>query len=1142
MAVDIPMLDRIRKKKALDPDEVRTFSVNNLEGNAHLKFPDNTVRTSKYTILTFIPLNLFYQFCRVANFYFLIISAIQVIPGVSPTGQFTTLGTLLVVLGITALKEAYEDFKRHQQDNKVNNSSTLVLRNGQFVPTIWSRLTVGDIVQVTNRQYIPADLVIMSSSEPMGMCYIETANLDGETNLKIRQALEETAPMTEPDQLQRALTNATINCEQPNNRLYNFQGNIQMVDSEVLPLGVKQVLLRGAMLRNTKWVNGVVIFSGPDTKLMKNSSKAPVKLSNLERRTNKQIIFIFIFQILLCTACAIANGVWVQNNGHSWYVRFSNNPATEGALSFLTFLILFNNLIPISLYVSMEAVKVLQAYFINNDMNMYYSVNNTPAMARTSNLNEELGQIDYIFSDKTGTLTQNLMQFRKCSIAGISYGMGETEASAGAALRQGSRLEDSMDAYADGVPEEPQAESKHFGFVDARLLRNLKGGHATAEVIREFLVLLAVCHTVIPEVEPTGIVYQASSPDESALIAAAKAFGFELVGRTPRTVIINVQGREASYEVLNILEFNSTRKRMSVIVRTPEGKILLYCKGADTVIYERLSPDQPYGDITITHLEQFASEGLRTLCLAVAELDPAQYEEWNKIHTEAAISITDREGMLDRAAELVERNLFLLGATAIEDKLQEGVPDTIHTLAQAGIKLWVLTGDKQETAINIGFACQLLTEQMELIVVNEDSLKGTLDEINKNIEKFEAMNSDTRPILALIIDGATLQHALTESIKMRLLRLGQMCRSVICCRVSPLQKALVVKLVKDNLQAITLAIGDGANDVSMIQAAHVGIGISGEEGLQAARSSDYAIAQFRFLLPLLLIHGRNSYRRISKLILYSFYKNIVLYLTQFWFTVLNGWSGQTYYERLTLTAYNVVWTFFPVIIMGVLDKDVGEDMVYDHPQLYRTGPEKYHFNTKVFWGWVGNGLFHSLLIYTFPALIFRHTNPFHSGQDIDLFTLGVVSYTCVVLTVNLKLGIEIRYWTWMNHLFVWGSILVYVLWLMIFGVFFELSTSDVGSDIYYSIFHLYRTPLFYLAIILVPFLCLWRDISWKYVYRTSLPKSYHIVQEMMRGKDDEKQVLRAASPGRSRHLGYSFSQEEGDLNRSSVVGYDSRLA
>lgn len=1082
----------------------RTIHINDNEANLFFKFPNNKVTTAKYTILTFFPKNLFEQFCRLANIYFIIISALQLIPGVSPTGRWNTLGPLLFVLAVTAVKEAYEDIKRHRQDVQVNNSQTEVLRNGKFERSAWKDVKTGEIVKLTNRQLIPADLLVLASSEPQGMCYIETANLDGETNLKIRQGIDETLFLNSVDAL--SAFKGVVKCEHPNNRLYNFDGAITF-NNQTYPLTVKQILLRGAMLRNTKWVYAAAINTGSDTKLVRNSSASPLKRSNVERVTNKQVLLIFGFQLFLCSFCAIANRIWVRDNQDMWYLSWSRPPAAEAGWAWITFLILYNNLIPISLYVTVEVVKVIQATFIDTDLEMYYAKNDTPAQARTSNLNEELGQVQYIFSDKTGTLTQNLMEFRKCSIAGIPYG--------------------------GAVPDETaKKDFENVNFHDPRLLQNLQSGHPTAEIIREFLTLLSICHTVIPETEEGKLIYQASSPDEAALVSAARFFGFEFATRTTKTVSVNILGKEHTYELLNILEFNSTRKRMSVIVRTPSGKILLYTKGADTVIYERLGPDQPYGDITITHLQEFASEGLRTLCLAVTELDPVQYEEWNKIFKAASILLVNREDELDKAAELVEKNLLLLGATAIEDKLQEGVPETIQLLAVAGIKIWVLTGDKQETAINIGFACQLLTDKMELIVINEDSATATRDELTRRLLAVKKDTSSTTPSsppspspeLALVIDGNTLHYALEEDIKLLLLELGTMCKAVICCRVSPLQKALVVTLVRENLDAISLAIGDGANDVSMIQAAHVGVGISGEEGLQAARASDYCIAQFRFLQRLLLVHGRHSYRRISKVILYSFYKNIALYIVQFWFTIHNGWSGQTFFEKTTLTAYNIAWTLLPVVAVGVFDKDLPDRMLLEHPQLYQAGIRKYYYNYRVFWGWVANAIFHSFICFWFVMLTFRNQLPYENGHALDLFSLGSISFTCVVVVVTLKLGLETRFWTWVNHFTVWGSLIVYAMWLMVYSVFFE--GTSMGGDLYRSVFQLYEAGTYFLCIIFVTVLCLSRDVLWKYFARTSLPQSYHIVQEIHAleavNKPNEQ------SSARKIYTGYSFSQDAGE--------------
>jgi phospholipid-transporting ATPase len=324
---------------------------------------------------------------------------------------------------------------------------------------------------------------------------------------------------------------------------------------------------------------------------------------------------------------------------------------------------------------------------------------------------------------------------------------------------------------------------------------------------------------------------------------------------------------------------------MSTIFRCPDGKIRIYCKGADTVILERLAQDNPVVDVTLQHLEDYATEGLRTLCLAMREVPDQEYREWQQIFDKAATTVGgNRAEELDKAAEIIEHDFFLLGATAIEDKLQDGVPDTIHTLQTAGIKVWVLTGDRQETAINIGMSCKLISEDMTLLIVNEDNSTATRNNLAKKLDAVRNQTASGTEVesLALVIDGKSLTFALERDMEKLFLDLAVSCKAVICCRVSPLQKALVVKLVKRHLKALLLAIGDGANDVSMIQAAHVGVGISGVEGLQAARSADVAIGQFRYLRKLLLVHGAWSYQRISRVILYSFYKNIAMFMTQFW--------------------------------------------------------------------------------------------------------------------------------------------------------------------------------------------------------------------------------------------------------------------
>ena len=849
----------------------RIIHLNNPPANAANKYVDNHVSTAKYNVATFLPKFLLEQFSKFANIFFLFTAGLQQIPNLSPTNQYTTIGPLIVVLLVSAGKELVEDYRRKQADKALNMSKARVLRGSSFDETKWINVAVGDIVRVESEEPFPADLVLLASSEPEGLCYIETANLDGETNLKIKQALPETSSMVSSTELSRL--GGRVRSEQPNSSLYTYEATLTMQaggGEKELPLNPEQLLLRGATLRNTPWIHGIVVFTGHETKLMRNATAAPIKRTKVERQLNKLVLVLVLMLLALSVVCTAGDLIMRGTQGDALaYLALDGLNGASGIAGIffkdmVTFWVLFSALVPISLFVTLEMIKYWHGILINDDMDIYHDVTDTPANCRTSSLVEELGMVEYVFSDKTGTLTCNQMEFKAASIAGVMY--AETVP------------EDRVPTIEDGV---------EVGIHEYKQLKANLQGHPTAQAIDHFLTLLATCHTVIPEQDENGhIKYQAASPDEGALVEGAVQLGYKFYARKPRAVIIEVGGKHLEYELLAVCEFNSTRKRMSTIYRCPDGKVRVYCKGADTVILERLNDNNPHVDVTLRHLEEYASEGLRTLCLAVREVPEHEFQEWYQVYDKAQTTVGgNRADELDKAAELIEHDFYLLGATAIEDRLQDGVPETIHTLQEAGIKVWVLTGDRQETAINIGMSCKLLSEDMMLLIVNEENAEATRDNLQKKLDAIRNQGdiSIETGTLALVIDGKSLTYALEKDLEKLFLDLAIMCKAVICCRVSPLQKAMVVKLVKKyQKESILLAIGDGANDVSMIQAAHIGVGISGMEGLQAARSADVSIAQFRFLRKLLLVHGAWSYHRVAKAIMFSFYKNITLYLTQFW--------------------------------------------------------------------------------------------------------------------------------------------------------------------------------------------------------------------------------------------------------------------
>lgn len=790
----------------------------------------------------------------------------------------------------------------------------------RFKRDYWKSVRVGDFVRLYNEEEVPADIVVLSTSDVDGACYVETKNLDGETNLKVRSALHSGQQVKRARDCER--TTFTLESEPPHANLYAYSGVVRWTQTDphdhsgepkpmAEPVSINNMLLRGCTVRNTEWVLGVVAFTGEETKIMLNAGITPSKRARISKDLNWDVIFNFMILFVMCLVAGIVEGTtWGKGDESLNFFEFGSyggTPALNGLITFWAALILFQNLVPISLYISLEIIRTAQAFFIFSDTYMYYEKIDYPCTPKSWNISDDLGQIEYVFSDKTGTLTQNVMEFKKCTINGHPYGEAYTEALAGMQKRQGINTEEegtkaraqiavdrvTMLEQIRKVHDNPYLVDDELTFVAPQFMADMIGDNGPVQkaACEHFMLALALCHTVITERtpgDPPRIEFKAQSPDEAALVATARDVGFTVMGRSNEGIIINQLGKEVEYTVLNTLEFNSTRKRMSAIMRMPDGKILLFCKGADSVIYSRLKRgEQPeLRRSTAEHLEMFAREGLRTLCIAQRELDEEEYQRWNIEHDLAAASVQDREEKLDAVADAIERELTLIGGTAIEDRLQDGVPDAIQLLGQAGIKLWVLTGDKVETAINIGFSCNLLDNDMDLILlsIEDESMDSAEIELNKQLAIFGKTGSDEElkaarknheppaPTHAIVIDGETLKLMLDDKLKQKFLLLCKECRSVLCCRVSPAQKAAVVHMVKTGLNVMTLSIGDGANDVAMIQEADVGVGIAGEEGRQAVMSSDYAIGQFRFLCRLMLVHGRWSYRRMAETIANFFYK------------------------------------------------------------------------------------------------------------------------------------------------------------------------------------------------------------------------------------------------------------------------------
>lgn len=980
------------------------FRINNLSAERYISakttnlranniYPSNTISNAKYNPITFIPIILYEQFKFFFNLYFLVVALSQIVPQLRIGYLSSYIVPLAFVLFVTMLKEASDDITRRRRDREQNYEVYEVLNRLQTNLTAEPKyvaskdLRVGDIVRLHKDVRIPADMVLLQSTEKTGEVFIKTDQLDGETDWKLRVAPSVTQNLSTISQI---IDSISLIIGNPTKSIHSFTGQLvynpptstgttSPTSSETYPLSVDQTLWANTVLASGTAL-GLVIYTGIETRLLMNTTKSGVKVGLLEIEINSVSKILCAVVFALSVALVLAHGLPLKK---TWYIDI------------LRFLILFSTIIPLSLRVNLDLAKSVYASQIQNDPSI------PDTIVRTSTIPEDLGRIEYLLSDKTGTLTRNEMNLKRLHLGSVSY------------------TSDTFDIVSDYVKNLiTYLSSPQF------LLRKKD----LAARVCDLVLTLALCHNVTPvfddDVEDTTfgeITYQAASPDEIAIVEFCETVGLKLFKRDRHKItLMHVHMSQLlEFEVLYNFPFSSETKRMGILVKSKfRDEVWFLQKGADTVMSKIVGSNDWLDEET----GNMAREGLRTLVIGRKVLSTSVYEDFSSNYREASLAMKDRDQTMQKVVSYyLEQDLELLGLTGVEDKLQTDVKPSIELLRNAGIKIWMLTGDKVETAKCVSISARLISRGQYVHQVTK------LSDPDLAMDQIEYLR--TNPNACLLIDGESLAIYMKYFCD-EFLEIAIKLPAVIACRCSPQQKADVAIEIRRVTGKRVCCIGDGGNDVSMIQCADVGVGIVGKEGKQASLAADFSIDQFCYLTKLLLWHGRNSYKRSAKLGQFVIHRGLLISVAQAVYSISSKFEPIALYQGWLMVGYSTVYTMAPVFSL-TLDCDVDEHLTKLYPELYKELTLGKSLSYKTFFMWVFISLYQGCVIQLL-------SQQFQTILPKKFTTMVALSFSCLVYNELFMVGLSVNRWNKIMAATIVVTFLAYVGSIPMLSEYFDL--------------------------------------------------------------------------------------------------------
>ncbi|BFU23656.1 phospholipid-transporting p-type ATPase putative [Entamoeba histolytica] len=979
---------------------------------------------------------------RISFIYFLLISIIEGV--IDKEKEGTTLAPLIVLITVTCIKEWIEEYGRIKKEEEEIKEKVVIIKGESRRRIRIKDIKEGDMIELDENETVPCDCIILQ-----GKVSIETTETNGRNELEKKEGIKIIQRMTEEEMRKEEMS---FYIEEPKEKEEEFEGKVH-IGKEEEKVGIKNFIRKGSIIRSEGRIIVLACYIGKETKSVMRKEKRRKKRSYIDNMKEYYIMIMIIICLIMGIISSELYKRWGEEKG-GWYINYATKTRWR---IFLERIYEYSGIIPISVIITIEIARSLQKRNIEIDEDMKNKKGKVKG--KNSGLNEELGRVSHILTDKTGTLTSKYFVFTKCSIGGKIYGKKE--------------YEESEEEEELGLIERKERKEEEINIVEIdtkEIIEDYQRKGKQGKIIEEFFKALIICQTVEVKQDDEEIEYFSETKEELAIVAGSKECGFELIESSEESISINIKEKQIGYRILKRYEGEEGKK--SVIVY--DGKeVSLYCKGREKSMSERLKMKAINGKI-LKQNEEFNEEGYLTMIIGMKKMRVEEYIEW--------VEKGEKE-------EEIEKDLMLIGVTCVEEELEKGVKESIKKFQEAGIKVWMVTGDKRERAINVGKSSGIINKERittNIKIRNEEESEKQIEkeyQIRKRNKKERGNN--------LIIDGESIEYCLKEKNKKKIQKIIEYSENAIFCECTRKQKGEIVKIIQEGENNSVLAVGDSINDIDMINKANIGVGIikDKEEETEATKIADYSIPEFRFLVKLILVHGRYCYRQIGITLFYLIYKNVILLMCEFIYNMFCGNSRITIIPKSVKIEYNSLFTSLPILIFSIFDRDVPPYIIYKYPKLYKN---KDYISSISFCWWLLNGILSSITIFFISYVVMYNESILIDGKVVNYDGFTFTIFVSIFIVVTLKVFFITKRYTVLNFIGLGFSIILFIGLLLL-----QQEFPFFDNWVWYRVFiQMLQTPVFYALVLLIPLILFSKDFLWRHLKRKFIPSPNHITEEI----------------------------------------------